>query len=71
MKVIFKKPYFRGNRYRKGVVHDVPDEWKDTLPSGAKIQAEPKVVEEVDEVDEKSPSPEPTPKGKAPTAVKL
>jgi len=65
MKVIFKKPYFRGNRYRKGVVHDVPDEWKDTLPSGAKIQAEPKVV------DEKSPSPEPTPKGKAPTAVKL
>ena len=58
MKVLFKRNWLTPNHTRirvrgKAEVHDVPEEWKDQLPSTAKIVDEAFIIEQ--EIPEKTP----------------
>ena len=58
MKVLFKRNWLTPNHNRirvrgKAEVHDVPEEWKDQLPSTAKIVDEAFIIEQ--EIPEKTP----------------
>jgi len=51
MRVTFKNLFFGpdGNRYKKDIEHELPDDWKNRLPKGAKVREDaPESAPELD-----------------------
>lgn len=72
MKVIFNNDFFGPNHtlYRKDTEYDVPDEWKDLLPKGAKVLKESKKAE-VKQADPKENDPKSVAKAQADEVQKI